>query len=47
MLGLNAANLYDIEVPVEFQLPAEAEAEAGAPGVLGVTGEDERAGAKV
>ena len=23
MLGLNAATLYDIEVPVEFQLPAE------------------------
>ena len=23
MLGLNAAKLYDIEVPVEFQLPAE------------------------
>ena len=24
ILGLNAAKLYDIEVPVEFQLPAEA-----------------------
>ena len=28
MLGLNAAKLYDIEVPAEFQLPAES----GAPG---------------
>ena len=24
ILGLNAAKLYDIEVPEEFQLPAEA-----------------------
>jgi hypothetical protein len=28
ILGLNAARLYDIEVPAEFQLPAEA----GTPG---------------
>ena len=28
ILGLNAAKLYDIEVPVEFQLPAEAGAPA-------------------
>jgi uncharacterized protein len=45
MLGLNAAKLYDIEVPGELQLPAEAEAEAGAPGVLGVAEVDEGAGA--
>ena len=37
ILGLNAAKLYDIEVPVEFQLPAEAEA-AGRPGRRGAGG---------
>ena len=31
ILGLNAAKLYDIEVPVEFQLPAEAGAVPGLP----------------
>jgi len=28
ILGLNAAKLYDIEVPAEFQLPADAGAPA-------------------
>ena len=31
ILGLNAAKLYDIEVPVEFQLPAEAGPRPGLP----------------
>ena len=35
ILGLNAAKLYDIEVPAEFQLPAEA----GTPGAQEVLGE--------
>jgi hypothetical protein len=35
ILGLNAAKLYDIEVPAEFQLPAEA----GTPGAREVLGE--------
>jgi len=34
MLGLNAARLYDIEVPAEFQLDKEA-GTPGAPEVLG------------
>jgi hypothetical protein len=42
ILGLNAAKLYDIEVPVELQLPGP-----GAPGVLGAVGVEERSGTKV
>ena len=34
MLGLNAAKLYDIKVPGEFELPPEA-GTPGAPEVLG------------
>jgi predicted TIM-barrel fold metal-dependent hydrolase len=30
MLGLNAARLYDIEVPAEYQLKADAQPVAGA-----------------
>jgi predicted TIM-barrel fold metal-dependent hydrolase len=36
ILGLNAAKLYDIKVPDEFQLPADA---AGTPGAQEVLGE--------
>jgi uncharacterized protein len=35
ILGLNAAKLYDIKVPDEFQLPADAPGEPGAHEVLG------------
>ena len=35
IMGLNAAKLYDIEVPAEYQLPAEA----GTPGAHEVLGE--------
>jgi hypothetical protein len=35
IMGLNAANLYDIKVPDEFQLPASA----GTPGAQEVLGE--------
>jgi uncharacterized protein len=35
MLGLNAAKLYDIEVPAEFLVPAQA----GTPGAREVLGE--------
>jgi hypothetical protein len=44
ILGLNAAKLYDIEVPVEFQLPAEAGTPAAQDAAVGV---DEGSGAKV
>jgi hypothetical protein len=36
-LGLNAAKLYDIEVPVEFQLPAEAGTPAAQDAAVGVS----------
>ena len=37
-MGLNAAALYDIKVPDEFQLPAQA----GTPGAQEVLGESQQ-----
>jgi len=37
ILGLNAASLYDIKVPDEFQLPASA----GTPGAQEVLGQEQ------
>jgi len=39
-MGLNAANLYDIKVPDELQLPPEA----GTPGAQEVLGESQQVG---
>ena len=44
ILGLNAAKLYDIDVPVEFQLPAEEGTPAAQDDAALV---DDGAGAKV
>jgi hypothetical protein len=44
ILGLNAAKLYDIEVPAELQLPAEAGTPAAQADAQLV---DENAGARV